>query len=364
MDSKLVKYWADKGLTKKSFNTVRDDSANVDLNDDYYLYYPTGADTDTSGKKYPLIILFHGGGEAAVQTETFGFGDIAIRDKVFLLAAETFNQGTGPGSVSGGFIDTALGSVLNNYPIDKERIYTAGSSMGGGASRSYASSSLNASIIAGSNRPVKIAAAAIMDQPFSLYTLGNTGTVADSAIPFIKQYGMPTVYLGGLADMYGMYNVRTIGYFMTHEGASPLVSYIQASWPDYVTGFNKLMEAHNITEKDFVAASGGGGGGGGGTPAVTRASVANGAANADGTFKNDGIALEATYYTGYPYDTSTIDTFYGTKVYKSGFTNKNDLLNIVVENRPHMPSGYDAELIWAFISQWKRDSISGMSVKH
>jgi hypothetical protein len=336
MAPNLVKYWADKGLTKKSFNTVLDDGTNTNLNDDYYLYYPTGADQDVS-KQYPLIILFHGGGEAAVQAETFGFGDIAIREKLFLLAAET------PNAVDGALNDV----VLENYPIDEKLIYAVGSSAGGSAARQYANYSLDPEY----DRP-EIAAVAIMDQPFSLYTLMYTGGTADAAIPLIKESGMPTVYLGGLADMYGMYNVHTSLYFVSHEGASPSSRYINPGWPDYVTGFNKLMEAHDITGKDFSSSQ----------PAVTRFSVANSAANADGTFKNDETALEATYYTGYPYDTSTIVTSYGPKVYKSGFTGKDDLLNIVVENRPHMPCGYDAELIWTFISQWKRGD-GGESVK-
>ncbi|MDR1903491.1 MAG: hypothetical protein LBQ88_14600 [Treponema sp.] len=364
MKDALVKYWDDKGLKKVSFDTVREDPTDTDLNDDYYLYYPKEVDVD-GATKYPLIVLFHGGGESAVQSETFGFGDIAARDKVFLLAAESNNGPTpasGAASVNGGRIDTALKYVLDNYPIDEFRVYTAGSSMGGGASRFYASTSLDATIVANSDRPVKIAAAAVMDQPFSLYTLGNTGTTATNAIDAIKEYGMPVVYLGGLADMYGMYNVQTAGYFMTHEGASPLVAYINAGWPNYVEGFNKLMEAHGITGKD-LSASAASGPPGSAPASQTRFSVANAVANADGTLKDDATAVEeATYWTGYPYDVTEIVTTYGPKVYKSGFTGKDQLLSIVVENRPHMPSGYDAELLWAFMKQWKRDA-DGKAVK-
>jgi pimeloyl-ACP methyl ester carboxylesterase len=316
MNPALIKYWKDLGLTK-----IYEDNAPDNINDDYYVYFPNGADKNTAGH-YPLVILFHGGGEAASQVETFGFCPIGVKEGLFLLAAEAF--GTGANRV--GNMDGIVSKVLAAYPmIDKTRIYTVGSSMGGSSAGLYAFT-----------HTTTVAATAIMDQPVSLNTIANNPATEQQVID-IQKNGMPTVFVGGLADMYGLINVRTRDYFLSHEGSSP--NAINTRWPDYIGGFNMLMKAYGIKGKDLADGN-------------TRLS------NADkpGT-------LEVTQYTGYPFDKSSVSTAYGVKVYSSGFTGQERLLSIVVENRPHMPSGYDAQLIWNFISQWKRDLATGQSIK-
>jgi|GEM_PF-3195659 len=316
MNPALVAYWKDHGLTK-----VYEAGAPDSIDDDYYVYYPNGADKEKSAK-YPLVILFHGGGEAASQVETFGFCPIAAKEKFFMLAAETF----GPRENRVGNMDSIVSKILASYPmIDVSRIYAVGSSMGGSSASLYAFT-----------HTTTVAAAGVMDQPVSLNTVANN-PASEQQEKDIEKNGMPVVFVGGLADMYGLNNIRTKDYFYSHEGSSP--NSINTHWADYVSGFNRLMKAYGVAGKDFI-------------------DITSRQANSD----RPG-ALEVTYYTGYPFDKSIISSEYGVKIYRNTFTNQERLLSIIVENRPHMPSGYDAQMIWEFISQWKRDIETGKSVK-
>jgi poly(3-hydroxybutyrate) depolymerase len=314
-NSVMVSYWDSIGLTK-----VANRGADAtDINDDYYAYYPKGANTDTSGKKYPLIILCHGGGEAAAQVESWGFCQIAAKEKLFLLAPENSGSFTDP-AVN---INTYLDEVLDKYPmIDQTRIYITGSSMGATSAGRYAYANAT-----------RVAAVAPMDQPVS--SGGVASNLPDDLAANIATYKMPTVFVGGLADMYGLYNVNTRNYFLTHPGAWENTDIYGV---DHVDGWNRLMTAHGITGNNIV-------------------DVAARLANADAPG-----ALEITKYTGYPFDREEISTVYGTKVYKGIFDGNERLISYVVENRGHMPSGYDANLIWDFFAQWRR--VDGESVRN
>jgi hypothetical protein len=125
MDTGLITYWNNRGLTKIKL----DGGTAQNISTDSYIYYPKGADQDTSDKKYPLVLLFHGGGEPAYQVETFGFCQIAAGEGLFLAAGETNSAAN---------MHNLMNYMLDTYPmIDQERVYAVGSSQGGGAANNF-----------------------------------------------------------------------------------------------------------------------------------------------------------------------------------------------------------------------------------
>jgi len=310
MNPKLVSYWESKGLKKEAYYDKEGD--NDGITGDYYVYSPIPKNTDTS--KYPLILLFHGGGEPAFQTETFGFCDIAAREGIILCSMEQF---TGQGTTNQekyANLEAILHAVEEKYPVDKTRVYIVGSSMGGANAMGCSLTEIK-----------EIAACGVMDQPVSFSTRMFSAT--DSDVANVKTYGLPMVYVGGLADMYGLYNMHDKAFFSTAEGSEER----------FITGWNQVMDAFGITGKTLTAAS--------------RQAYADNPAN------------KAEYWQGYPFDNvQTINLANTNTLYKCTMNANKDLCLYMVENRPHMPSGYDAENIWNFISHYSRDLSTGKSV--
>jgi hypothetical protein len=160
--------------------------------------------------------------------------------------------------------------------------------------------------------------------------------------------------------MYGMFRIRSkdgetvpSAYFLAHEGSAgieggqpytggPPAPAGSRTYPDYVTGWNKMLEAYGASSDYYFAAP----------PSTTRLENAKAA-----------IQDSITYWTGYKFDKTEVDTQYGCKVYKNTFNGVDDFLAVIVENRGHMPSGYDANYIWDFLSQWKRNTNTKQSEK-
>ncbi|MTI58644.1 MAG: hypothetical protein FH762_01425 [Firmicutes bacterium] len=311
MNPNLLEYWERRGLTKEAYYDEEDDN-NDGITGDYYVYSPIGA-KESNNKSYPAIILFHGGGEPAYQTETFGFCQIAAEEGIILIAPETFGEGDTLAKKTGN-INKVLQKVKEEYPIDESRLYAVGSSMGGGSSLAFSLVNIKS-----------VAACAVMDQPVSLDTV--RGSVTDKEIKNIQTYGLPIVYVGGLADMYGLYGMRDWKYFYASEG----------NFDKYIAGWNKLMEAFEITGHDLTREK--------------RQEYADNPRN----------MIE--YHNGYPLDNVETINYLNNTLYKGTFDGVDDLCSIIVENRPHMPVGFDAENIWEFLSKYSRDLKTGMSTQ-
>lgn len=299
MDEGLLAYWESRGLKKEAF--YYEEGAYEGISDDFFVYTPTEAEMPEAG--YPLILLNHGGGEKAYQTETFGFGEFAGKEGIILVAGEQWNDGAG-----------IVSFVCENYPVDLSRIYVAGSSGGGNASLQYAMANLT-----------QIAGVAIMDQPVSLAT--RWYAAGEEEIAAIQEHGLAMTWVGGTADMYGLHGLLsansrgalTTDFFETSEGAED----------QFISGWNNLMAAYGIEGKDITSRL---------------------------DFQEDPQNY-AEQMDGYPFDSAVdIDTTGTAPIYLCTMEGTEDIRLYLVENRAHMPAGHDAENIWDFFSGYTRNT--------
>ncbi len=83
-------------------------------------------DLDLHGKKVPLMLVFHGGGDSALATASIAeWPEIGQREGFITVAVERHM------SVSAGETIALLDHLLEEYPIDPGKVYATGFSMGG-----------------------------------------------------------------------------------------------------------------------------------------------------------------------------------------------------------------------------------------
>lgn len=310
----LIEYWENHGIKKEAFLDA--EQGDDGIKGDYFVYTPVDMD---AAKKYPLVVLFHGGGEVAYQTETFGFVQM-IPDEEFIVVAQDSNMlgkkdGADTLEKQCAQMNTIIDTLTAKYPVDTTRVYVVGSSGGGSDTMKYVTANVK-----------KVAAAAVMDQPATLAT--RWWAASEEQIAEMSEYGLPMCYLGGTADCYGLWGMQDLDFYNTSEGSEP----------QFISGWNSLMDAFNIEGKDLTA--------------ELRVELATNPSN------------EAEKYNGYPFDkVENIDTTGNSAIYKCTMNSNDKLAAFIVENRAHMPSGFDAESIWSHISQFARDAETGMSVK-
>lgn len=299
MDEGLLAYWANLGLQKEAYYIEDTDYEGITA--DFFVYTPTKAEQPENG--YPLVILNHGGGEAAYQTETFGFCEVAAEEGIILAAGEEWTDDAG-----------IINYVTENYPVDASRIYVVGSSGGGNASLQYAMSNVT-----------QIAGVAIMDQPVSLAT--RWYAAEEEQIADIQEHGLAMTWVGGTADMYGLHGITSADsrgqmsteFFETSEGAEE----------QFISGWNALMTAYGIEGKEITS----------------RLDFLENPAN------------KAEELDGYPFDVvEDIDVTGTVPTYKCTMNGTDDICLFLVENRAHMPAGHDAENIWSFLSGYSRNT--------
>lgn len=117
MDPELLEYWRtfDKGLIKEAHHTG-------DRKAQYLSYTPCGA-KNTVEKKYPLLVVMHGGGNSMDEVESFGYLSIAAREEIIIAA---------PDFLESEHVMDIIKEVCDKYPVDRSRIYASGFSYGGG----------------------------------------------------------------------------------------------------------------------------------------------------------------------------------------------------------------------------------------
>ncbi|MCD8023449.1 MAG: twin-arginine translocation signal domain-containing protein [Lachnospiraceae bacterium] len=297
MNEGLVNYWAQHGLLKEAYYV---DDTEEAIACDYYVYSPTQVEAPEAG--YPLIILYHGGGEAAYQTETFGFCQIAAEEGIILAAPESTGDADSTNAI--------IASVSANYNVDTSRVYVVGSSGGGSNAMSFSLAN-----------QAELAGVGIMDQPVTVAT--RWYAASDEELAQIGENGFNMVYVGGTADMYGLYGTHDQSFFETSEGAED----------QFISGWNSLMAAYGVEGKDITS----------------RLDFVEDPAN------------EAEQYAGYPFDTvEDIDKTGTSPIWKCTMDGVDTLTLYLVYNRCHMPAGYDAENIWSSLSKYRRNLETGM----
>jgi polyhydroxybutyrate depolymerase len=99
----------------------------------YNVFVPTNLAKD---KKVPLVLMFHGGKSNAINIEKYSkFSDLAEREKFIVVYPdginENWNDGRGLTQTDDlGFIKLMLDSIVKEYNIDEQRIYSTGISNG------------------------------------------------------------------------------------------------------------------------------------------------------------------------------------------------------------------------------------------
>lgn len=106
----------------------------------YFVYSPKGIDPS---KKYPLIMVLHGGGGSAERIINFcGFNALADKEKFIVMYPDGYKKGWHDGRIAPDvdankkdiddvkFISTAIDQVQAGYPIDADRIFSTGISNG------------------------------------------------------------------------------------------------------------------------------------------------------------------------------------------------------------------------------------------
>lgn len=195
--------------------------------------------------------------------------------------------------------------VKASYPVDESRVYATGSSAGANASKELAV-----------NYPDLLAAIAPLDASAGL----ANGT--DEQRAELQANGMPMIFVVGTADKYGNELL----------GASSFN-------PNTVDEWNALLEFQGYDEY-----------------AVTAEESADLAANSLNIVE---------HLTGKLVQESCVINHENTRIYMSTFTNDegiSDLALVTVENKGHMPAGYDAEIAWDFMNNFARDTETGQSI--
>lgn len=108
----------------------------------YRLYVPENMEP---GVKYPMIVFLHGGSECGddnrIQMVGNNGAEVWIQDqldgvgeKCFVLSPQCPSSGMGWLQDRLLAVSTAMDEIIETYPVDEQRLYVTGASMGGGGS--------------------------------------------------------------------------------------------------------------------------------------------------------------------------------------------------------------------------------------
>lgn len=157
--------------------TVKEHTYHYDGKD--YNAYDYVPDSYTGDKAVPLVVLLHGFSEDPLcPAATCGWADMAAQEGFILVAPDYLNDIASKG-VAVDCVMTIVNETLENYNIDRSRVYLTGFSMGG--MNTFFTSYMNAGVFA--------AAAPMAGFP----------KLEDFDID-TETYDMPTFFLTGLAD--------------------------------------------------------------------------------------------------------------------------------------------------------------------
>lgn len=157
--------------------TLKEHSYNYDGKD--YTVYDYIPASYTGDEAVPVVILLHGFSEDPLcPAATCGWADMAAQEGFILVAPDYLNDIASTG-VAVDCVMTIVNETLENYNIDRSRVYLTGFSMGGMNTffTSYANTGVFAAVVPMAGFPV----------------LDKFETLADN-------YDLPTFFLTGLAD--------------------------------------------------------------------------------------------------------------------------------------------------------------------
>jgi hypothetical protein len=120
MDPELLEYWASygKGLVKELHHA---DSTRA-ISRKFVSYIPKSAfSSENKNRRYPVILLLTGSRQNLLETEGYGFTQMAAENEVILII---------PANVTDWGLMSVCAEILDTMPADPSRIYMAGFSFG------------------------------------------------------------------------------------------------------------------------------------------------------------------------------------------------------------------------------------------
>lgn len=122
----MIDYWAGRGVVEKVYN-------HDDPEHEWLAYIPDYiTNNGSSGKSWPVVFCFHGGGGTLFEATNHGFVDLCYEQGFIVICPE--NENTNRELSLKGLTDYVAALESEGYKIDHDRIYTSGMSMGGMAS--------------------------------------------------------------------------------------------------------------------------------------------------------------------------------------------------------------------------------------
>ncbi len=141
----------------------------------YVAYYNKGL--TKQGKKLPLVLCFHGGGDSAMCMVSLAEWHLVVNKYDFLLVSVEHHMNSTATEMM-----ALLRHVKEKYPVDEERIYSTGFSMGGCKTWDLFQ-----------EYPEVFAAVAPMDATFEV----GTNVFANPAVRLNQDTILPVFYVGG-----------------------------------------------------------------------------------------------------------------------------------------------------------------------
>lgn len=341
MGAETLKYYQSIGLRKEMHEA-----------DDYYTRWiiltPLELYQEGNTKKYPLVFMNHGGGNA-IETDEFttGLHETAAREKFMLCLLQNTNwQNT----------QRVLDLIARNYPLDEERVYLTGYSQGG-----YQVTSTIFRI------PERFAAAAPCGNDiyrdydnFNIpYTSAETSRLKKVFLPIMQVNGVceassfvpvndwkprkdwginvpfETCIQPGRDDSRDPTRIQN-GRRPFSDMPVPPAGADKHEW--MISRLNKRMDTLGCAPRDPKACI----------------SYLN--------FPED----ELHHILGFYGDEEHIETHYGVKYYTLNIFNHagiNAFRYVAVENAPHQPPVLMGRLVWDFFKQFYRDKTTGQVVQ-
>jgi len=158
-----------------SSDNCGDDKGEKEHKIGYVAYYNKGL--TGQGKKLPLVLCFHGGGDSAMCMVSLSEWHLVVNKYDFLLVSVEHHMNSTATEMM-----TLLAHLKDKYPIDEERIYSTGFSMGGCKTWDLFQ-----------EYPEVFAAVAPMDATFEV----GTNVFANPAVRVNQDTILPVFYVGG-----------------------------------------------------------------------------------------------------------------------------------------------------------------------
>jgi len=318
MDPELLQYWASyaKGLKKERHHA---DSTRP-ISRKFVSYIPMSAYLEENkDRRYPVVILLTGSRQDLLETEGYGFTQMAAENEVILII---------PANVTDWGLMSVCAEVLDTMPADPSRIYMAGFSFG--AFRTTEFSILHPELIAATltfgiepyaslrwefderlGGPTVIPRMCTMSRtfPFSEQVYSNA---ADYQMPFIHFMG--TCEAPSMIPFYKPVPPENIMFYHT-------VEYI-------VEQLNRKLKINACKPTDII---------------TVRASE-----------RSENIVERKI---GMPFDETHIGHFDGTEYYFGDIKSSDGIVRsrfVAVENMPHSHAGSYAQVGYDFISRFTR----------